>query len=385
MKWQREAALNIDISRERRTRLRSLAVLLAALISALPAGGMNDTFTAQANNLFAQLKLKERGLDHGQVEGFEQRITALKAEAASLDQLQTQVETERNQLDPFEAAFNNARATADASRRKYENDLEDAKRRIEALDQQQYAICSQLGGSVSGKKCEWSCPQNNMAPCQAKLDRFNQQVAGLTSQAASILKGMEAEQQQADVADKNATTARQQWQDKKNELDGLEKDLAGKKNAFEHEADAFEKDLNSAPTTPLGLKNTTALGQLVETDRQLKNSKNGKDVTCYDQGCPGVPVSNLDGIVGAPPASSAAGVQAQPAYQELHNKVTALTQQYNDASAKLRAAESDPHATSAQLTKLVNDFSQISSQLMMKQYELKSYTTDVTVGPPAAK
>lgn len=263
----KEAALNIGIARERRTSLRSLAVLLAALISALPAGGMNDTFTAQANNLFAQFKLKERGLDHGQVEGFEQRITALKAEAASLDQLQTQVETETNQLDPFAAAFNNARATADAARRKYENDLEDAKRRIEALDQQQYAICSQLGGSISGGKCEWSCPQNNMAPCQAKLDSFNQQVAGLQSQAASILKGMQAEQQQADAADKEATTARQQWQDKKNELDGLEKDFADKKNGFEQEADAFEKDLNSAPTTPLGLKNTKALGQLVETER----------------------------------------------------------------------------------------------------------------------
>lgn len=366
------------------------AVILAALAAALPANTMSDTFTARATDLLQKLQFKINDLDHEVADGFKQRIATLRADAAALDELEAQVAAEKEKVDPLEMDYRNAQSHADGLQQKYESDLEDAKPRLRSILQQEANICSRLGGSWSIEaegqgKCMFSvsCEAGHAAECQARgeaLTRsFDQQVGPLNSQGKAILDQLQDEQQQAATAAKTAEANQQAWEEEKSKLDELDKAFQEKKSSFEQEANAFESDLDSAKTTHIEPKLGPAYGQA--------GAVNGEDKgKCYDTACAPVITARPDGSLDVPAVQGVpAALAANAGYKKLHEDIVNLTQQYNDASVKLTAAEKNPQTKPDELQALVKEVSQINSQLVIKQYRYKSYTINLAPTPAATK
>lgn len=390
MELKSDARVNCSGPQNRGARVIWPAVVLAALAAALPASTMSDTLTARATDLLQKLQFKINDLDHDVADGFKQRIATLRADASSLDQLEAQVEAEKEKVDPLEMDYKNAQSNADGLQQKFENDLEDAKARIRSIQQQEENICSQLGGGVQAdgegkRKCMFrlSCEAGHEGECQARLDAmrrsFDQQVSPLNSQLAAIPNQMETEQQQAEAAAQKAQTNQQAWEDEKSRLDDLNRQFNDKKSSFEQEANSFESDLDSAKTTHIQPKLGPAYGQAGAVNGQ----DNGK---CFDTGCAPVITARSDGTLDVPAVQGVpAALAGNAGYKKLHEDIVNLTQQYNDASAKLTAAERNPQTKPDELQALVKEVSQFNSQLIIKQYQYKSYTINLAPTPALPK
>jgi DNA repair exonuclease SbcCD ATPase subunit len=389
MELKSDARVNCCGPQNRGVRVIWPAVILAALAAALPANTMSDAFTTRANDLLQKLQLKINDLGREDAEGFQQRIVTLQAEAGALDELQTKVDKEKERVDPLEMDYRNSQSRADGLQQKYESDQEDTRARLESIGKQQRSICNRLGGSWELQDGEWtcmfkvSCRVDHQEACQAQYNSlssaFKQQAEPLGSQARAIVNQLEDEKQQAEAEAKEAEAKRQAWETEKSKLDELKRGLPDKETNFENAANRFESDLDSAKTTHIQPKLGPAFGQA--------GAVNGEDKgKCFDTGCAPVITARPDGSLDVPAVQGVpAALAGNAGYKKLHEDIVNLTQQYNDASQKLTAAEKNPQTKPDELQALVKEVSQINSELIIKQYRYKGYTFNLAPTPAATK
>ncbi len=178
-------------------------------------------------------------LQAGKQEAVNQEIGSLESKAGRIDQLSSQVDSDKSKIDGLEADFQNADSRASALEQQLQTDGESAKARVNQLMQQANQMCGQLGGSISGDNCVFTCPSNNMAPCQAKVNQFNAQAGNLLSEVKSLVQNLTDESN-------TAASARDTANAKKSDLENAQSALSTDKSDFNDLSSGFDADFQKA-------------------------------------------------------------------------------------------------------------------------------------------
>ena len=188
--------------------MRRHELLVVVLMGSLPIlTGLN--VCAQEDSYQSKLKevqqtynnyVDSNKIDMSKIGNIPQELQELANRASKLDDLVSEINAKKSKLNDLSSDSANAESKARGLAQQLENEGESAKAQVNSLLGQQSAICSQMGGSIQGQQCVFSCPQDNMAPCQSRLSQFNAQVAQIVAQIRSISQSLEELSNRVDAA-----------------------------------------------------------------------------------------------------------------------------------------------------------------------------------------
>jgi hypothetical protein len=357
--------MRIRFTSTRQTRLEFAAMLVVGLALMLPIRASADgPFTTRARDVLGRFQARINDLNPGVKDSLKQRITAIQADASQLDQLQDQVDAERQKANVLEMDYNNAQAKADGFQKQYEAYKEDSAARFKSVVQRIQSLCGQLGGDSDARGgCTFTCDANNMAPCQNKVANGNQQLASLEAQGQAILNDLGSKKQQADAAQAKADSEKGEWETAKEEFAQKESDFAKRKADFEQKAEAIEHDIDFSHT-PL-LKPGPAL-------QDLWNVYEDPNKKCYDTGCGPAPAPATFSVPEA--------VAGLPAYQAATTKLDDAVKHAESLREKLRSAETNG-ASPQELQELVKEDAKAQQDIVTIRFKIRAML-DLSPVPP---
>jgi len=347
---------------------RGLGVV-ALLCLAVGARADDVTYMSQAEGANAALQLEGPHLSTSDKSSFEQTIADLKTKATELDQLKSQIDAKTQDVNAAQTDYDTANSAATPLRQQADQASQDGKSRVEQIVQSVNGICTQMGGSVNGEECLFTCPENQQQECSQKVAAFNSQIAQLKSQIESIVQGIQEAEQKAQAAEAEANQKQQAVQAAQSAVDDLNKQLQPKADAFQQELQTFTDDLKKAEK-PISLK----LGPAYHQAQQVLGHMTENEVTCYDRTCHDLG-ANSDGTLVVPPVPSSPTSVPADKVNQLQTEMQNLTTQYNDIHDKLRQAEAnhDPGVGD-----LIKKLSSIQGQVEMQAYKMKTYHIDMS-------
>lgn len=213
------------------------------LVGLRDAAGQDAIYSAKVNEVARQFKIAVTGnkIAAGKIGGIKAELATLKSKAQALDELAATVSSEQSHLSSLRADKSNESAQVDELQRQLDQQSADGKSQVSALLAQQATICSGMGGTVQGQQCVFSCPQNNMSPCNAKMNDFNGRIEQIRTQLTALLKSLEAVDQQVDQAkeaEDNTQTAIAQTEKSLADDRKAQSDAEGEFNQLLKKADA---------------------------------------------------------------------------------------------------------------------------------------------------
>lgn len=253
----------------------------------------------------------------GKQEAVNQELSNLEQKAARLDELSSQMEADQGKVDSLAVDYQNADSRARTMEQQLQTDGESAKARANQLMQQANQMCGQLGGSINGENCVFTCPSNNMGPCQAKVSQFNAEAGNVLSEIKTLVQNLTDE---SNVA----VNARNAANDKKSMLDEAQSAITSDKSTFDDLNGGFDAEYQQAANDLEAAHIKPSLGHS-EAWQQLNNVHDhmGKTpVSDYDTFNGNVVI--LDNTV-APPNPQAAA--KSPQYKSVYEQKASLYQQ----------------------------------------------------------
>ena len=348
--------------------------IAAMLCLALAARADSATYTSQANDADAQYHLVIPHLSDSDKSSLQQTVADLKAKATVLDGLQSDIDTKKQAVSDAQTAYDNANTTATGLRQQANAANQDAAARIHQLVQQPPIICGQMGGAISGSDCTFTCPENQQSICDQKVASFDNQIAALKSQAASIAQSIQEGEREAEVAEADVNAKQQALEAAQTDRDNFNQGFNSKLEAFQQELQSFSNAIRTAQQNPIKLH----LGPAYQQAQQVLNHMTGNEFTCYDTTCHDFGANSDGTLVVAPAPDVPASVPAEKVAQ-LQTEMQDLTKQYNEVHDKLRAAEANRDSSSGDL---IRQLSTIQGKLEMQSFRMKSYNVNMNVAPP---
>ncbi len=355
--------------------LRGAAALaMMLLFVAVSIAARADTFLTPVNAAYQRLQYLSNHLSASDKAALTQSVANLNGQAAELDQLQSQIGSKNQTASDAQSAYDAASAAASDSRRRADQANQDAQSRIHELALLPPSICGQMGGSVSGAQCVFSCPEDQSAVCSQKTSAFDGRMAALRSQIANIAQSIQGGEQQAEAAEREVSDKQTALQDAQSALADLKKQLAPHLKAFQQDLQTLNQTLAAVEKSPLKFH----LGQAYRQAQEVLKHMNETDRTCYDTTCFDIG-ANLDGTLVAPPAPIEPSSVPDDKLSLLQTELQQVTSQYNDIHEKLRQAEANHDPGSGDLVK---QSSLMQGKVEMAAYRLKSYHVDMQVAAP---
>jgi hypothetical protein len=308
---------------------------------------LSNEYQAFVNNKTIQTKM---------IDKINAEIVELQNRANKIDALKAEIDKLQMEVPDLEAEYKNADARATGLENQLEGKKQNATNRVNALLQQQNGICSQLGGSIQNNECIFSCPQNNMGPCQAKVNSFDNQVATIKSQIQSTASALQSDLQEAENARSNASAKNAEWDSKNTEMEQKKTEYDTKREQFFADATRVGNELDGAHIKP------TLKGPAWQ---QLNNVN--ADQHNYDNFTGNVVITTNTASIPVPEVADKSP-EYKKAYESATKAVDTATQRAEAAEKALHAAEAN-HATQEELQQLIKKSSDATSAKIWLIYQ----------------
>jgi hypothetical protein len=366
--------------------MRRYELMVVVLMGSLP---VLTALNARAQEDSFQSKLKEvqqtynshvdsNKIDISKIGNIPQELQDLANKASRLDELVSEINSKNSELSDLSSDSANAESKARGLEQQLENEGESDKSRVNSLVAQQSAICSQMGGSVQGQQCVFTCPQDNMAPCQSKLSQFNAQVAQILAQIRSIAQSLKELSDRVDAAQSAA-------QVKKDALKSAQATIAQderQRNTQESEFNTLLKktksDIESAQKTGSNVPNelsSPAARQLPGIAEQ-PNTRRGNEVhSQFDDFSHYGDAIRIDSTT--VPAANQKAIDKSPQYKTAYDQKKA---EYDKAVSESTQAEVafqkavSSGATKEAMSDLYKALMEKKSAVIYKQYQVNMLT-----------
>lgn len=317
-------------------------------------------------------------LDLSKIKNIPQELQELANKASALDALVSEIKQKKPQLDNLDYESKNAESRANALQTQLENQGESDKQRVNQLLAQQSAICSQMGGAVQGQQCVFSCPQDNMAPCQSKLNQFNAQVAQILAQIKSIAQSLQELSDRVDEAQRTASAKASALKNVQDAIDADEEKRNKQEPTFNTLLEQTRNDIENAVKTggkvPTEL-NGPAAKQLTGIAEQ-PNTKRGNEVHSqfddFSHSGGAIKIGEKD-----VPAANPKATEKSPQYKTAYEQKKAEYDKSVSEAANAQKAFQDAAAKGASketLSQLYKALTQKQSAVVYKQYEVNMLT-----------
>lgn len=328
----------------------SVLVAVSGLTLALAASAQsgNRDYRTEVQNAEAALKRESPRLyDSADRSSLSLRIDQLKEMAADLQALQSRLDAPNFDLDSARSAVDAAHVNAVALRQQASQTDTWADNRLRQLEQSQYDVCGQMGGTINANKCVFQCSSDHMEVCQQKSAAFDRAVGGINQTAAEVRR-------KAIESDGAATAAEAKESALQGVLDRFQtvveeqkKALAIKSRAIGPAIQAFYSKLENARKAPLAVGTDTPAWKLLKGQNDYLNG-HGKDASvfphdCFEgRKCSDFP-TNADGSLVVPPIPTAVRASSTSAsVQQNQSEIRELVTQFNSLRQEVIA---DPQNT----------------------------------------
>lgn len=336
--------------------LKISALLLVLLLT--PGMRADSDVKTQANTLSNEYHafVNNNTIQANMVDKINAEINELQNRADKLDALKAEIDALEMQVPDLESAYRNADSHASALENQLEGEKQNAKNRVNALLQQQNDICTQLGGTIQGQQCIFTCPQNNMGPCQSKLNSFDNQVAAIKSQLQSIVNTLQADAGAAQNARNDASAKNAEWEGKSSDLTEKKKDYDARREQYFTDATRIGNELDSAHIKP-SLKGPAW--------QQANNVQH--DPRNFDTFTGNVVISSSTANIPTPKVAEKS-LPYKKAYDTASEELQHATERAEAADKALHAAEAN-HASQQELQELLKKSSEATSAQIWLTYQ----------------
>ncbi len=334
-----------------------ISALLIVLLST-PGMRADSDVKTQANTLSNEYHafVNNNTLQANMIDKINAEITELQNRADKLDALKAEIDTLEMQVPDAESEYRNADAYASGLENQLDGKKQDANNRVNALLQQQDTICTQLGGSIKGQQCIFTCPQNNMGPCQSKLNSFDNQVAVIKSQIQSIANSLQADINAAQNARSAASAKNAEWQAKSSDLTEKKNDYDTRREQYFTDATRIGNELDSAHIKP-SLKGPAW--------QQANNVQH--DPRNFDTFTGNVVISSSTANIPTPKVAEKS-LPYKKAYDTASEELQHATERAEAADKALHAAEAN-HASQQEVQELLKKSSDATSAQIWLTYQ----------------